>query len=148
MNKTESASLILKLYEMRREPLMRDARNWVVSFSPESTDDVMNAMINPKTSGMLRMVISYWDMAASFVNHGAIDQEMFEEVHGEHVIVFAKIEPYLNDIRVAFGNPTFLINLERLIMRQPDAKEMLASRREMIKRMMAARAEAAKTDSD
>ena len=144
MNKSESAELILRLYETRREPLMRDARNWVVSFFPNSTEDVMKAMINPETSGLLRMVISYWDMAASFVNHGAIDEEMFDEVHGEHIIVFSKIEPYLEDIRVAFSNPKFLLNLEKLIMRQPNAKEMLAGRREMIKKMMAARTEAAK----
>ncbi len=142
MNKSESAELILRLYETRREPLMREARNWVVSFLPNSPEDVMQAMINPQTSGLLRMVISYWDMAASFVNHGAIDEEMFDEVHGEHIIVFSKIEPYLEDVRVAFGNPKFLLNLERLIMRQPNAKEMLAGRREMIKKMMTARSEA------
>lgn len=90
MSKAESADLILKLYELRREATMREARNWMIGFFPESAADIMQAMINPETSAFYRMVTSYWDMAASFVNHGAIDEEMFADAHGEHVIVFSK----------------------------------------------------------
>ena len=79
MSKAESADLILKLYETRREPVMREARSWAISFLPESAQDVMQVMINPETSAYYRMVMTYWDMAASFVNHGAIDEEMFAD---------------------------------------------------------------------
>jgi len=144
MSKAESAELILKLYELRREPTMREARNWMMTFFPESVQDIMQAMISPETSGYYRMVVSYWDMAASFVNHGAIDEEMFTDAHGEHAVVFSKIEPHLADLRETMGNPKILANLETLIMRHPDAKEMLAGRREMMKRMVAARREMAK----
>ncbi len=143
MSKHESADLILKLYETRREPLMRDARNWFVGFSPNSAQEIMQTMFNPETSGLFRMVISYWDMAASFVNHGAIDETMFDEVHGEHIMVFAKIEPFLEEVRQTFENPTFLMNLEKLVMRQPNAKEMLERRREMMKGWLEARAKMA-----
>ena len=88
MKKVESADLIMKLYELRREETMRNARNWFISFFPESVDEVMNAMIDEKTSAYYRMVISYWDMAATFVNKDAIDEEMFNETVGEHIVVF------------------------------------------------------------
>ncbi len=145
MSKAESADLILKLYDLRREDKMREARNWMVSFFPESTQDIMQALINPETSAYYRMVTSYWDMAASFVNHGAIDEEMFTDSQGEHFVVFAKIEPFLQELRETMGNPNAFGNLEKLIMRQPDAKEKLAKTRETMKRWMQARAEMSKT---
>ncbi len=145
MSKAESAELILKLYDLRREAKMREARNWTMTFFPESTQDIMQAMINPETSAYYRMVVTYWDMAASFVNHGAIDEEMFADAHGEHFVVFSKVEPFLAELRETMGNPNMLKNLETLIMRQPDAKERLAKSREMMKRMVQARAEMSKS---
>ncbi len=145
MSKAESAELILKLYDLRREAKMREARNWLLSFFPESAQDIMQAIINPETSAYYRMVTSYWDMAASFVNHGAIDEEMFADAHGEHVLIFSKIEPFLAELRETMQSPGYLKNLETLIMKMPNAQEMLAGRREMIKRMMKARNEAAQS---
>ena len=139
-NKTESAHLILKLYELRRDEKMRDARNWIVSFFPESAQDILNAMISAETSAYFRMVTSYWDMAASFVNHGAIDEEMFNDVQSEHIVAFSKIEPFLEEVRTILGNPGFLHNLEKLIMKSPEVKDVLAKRRETMKRWMQARA--------
>ncbi|MCA1622218.1 MAG: hypothetical protein LC768_00185 [Acidobacteria bacterium] len=143
MSKAKSADLILKLYELRREEKMREARNWMITFFPESAQDITQTMMNDETSAYYRMVTSYWDMAASFVNHGAINEKMFNEVSGEAVMVFSRIEPFLEEIRGMNGSPNYLANLEKLIMRMPDAKEMLAKRREMMKRMMQARNEAA-----
>lgn len=142
MSKADSADLILKLYELRREVTMREARNWMMTFFPDNVQDVMQAMVKTETSAYYRMVTTYWDMAASFVNHDAIDEEMFADAHGEHIIVFSKIEPFLGEVREMMGSPKYLNNLETLIMKMPDAKEMLAGRREMMKRMMQARLEA------
>ena len=141
MSKAKSADLILKLYELRREAKMREARNWMITFFPESAGDVMQTMLNQETSAYYRMVTTYWDMAASFVNHGAINEKMFNEVTGEAVLVFSKIEPFLEEIRRTMDSPNYLANLEKLIMRMPDAKEMLAKRRETMKRMMQMRNE-------
>lgn len=138
MSKAESADLIMKLYDLRREEKMRDARNWMAGFFPESAEDIMAAMLNPESSAYFRMVTSYWDMAASFVNHGAIDEDMFRDTSGEHMIVFSKIEPYLEDFRAAMGNPNYLKNLEALVTRLPDYKEILKSRREMIRKFIEA----------
>ena len=140
--KQEDANLILKLYELRREEVMRKARDWyAMQFNPESLQEITDVMMSDK-SPYYRMVTTYWDMAASFVNHGAIDEQMFSEANMEHVMVFAKIEPFIAEIRSLFI-PTYLENLEKLVMRRPNAKEFLASMRERFKQFAALRAEAA-----
>ena len=138
---TKSADLIMKLYELRREATMREARNWFISFFPESIEDIMRTMIDPQTSAYYRMVTTYWDMAAGFVNHGAIDEEMFLDSNGECWIVFAKVQPYIENVRELLANANYLRNLEKLLMRQPNALETCETRRESMKRWMAARAE-------
>lgn len=140
-SKAESAELILKLYDLRREATMREARSWMLTFFPESAQDVMNAIMKPDTSAYYRMVVSYWNMAASLVNHGAIDEEMFNDANGEHIVIFSKIEPFLSELREIMGNPKVLANLEKLVMRQRDAKEILAKTRETMKRVMEMRAQ-------
>ena len=99
----ESATLLIRLYELRREPTMREARGWYArSFNPSTVDEVVQALSGPN-SAHFRMVTSYWEMAASFVNHGAIDEAMFVDANGEHLVVFAKIEPFLTEYRARMG---------------------------------------------
>ena len=142
---SESAELIMRLYDLRREATMREARNWyLTSFFPESAQDVITALVATESSAFFRMVTSYWDMAAGFVNRGAIDEEMFHDSAGECMVVFSKVEPYIDEVRIVIGSQKMMANLEALVMRVPNAKTILAERREMIKRMMAARAETAK----
>ena len=145
MSKAESAELILRLYELRRDATMREARNWIASFMPESAEDVIKAMINEQSSAYFRMVTSYWDMAASLVNNGAIDEQMFNDANGEHNFVFSKVEPFLEQVRQTIGNPNMLMNLEKLVMRQSDAKEKLGRIRAMVERRMKAQAEMSKS---
>jgi hypothetical protein len=141
--KYEDANLILKLYELRREEVMRKARDWYVQqFNPGSLQEISDVMMSDK-SAYYRMVTTYWDMAASFVNHGAIDEQMFSDANMEHVVVFAKIEPFLAEIRSTFIMPNYLANLEKLVMNRPDAKEFLSGLRERFKQFAAMRAEAA-----
>jgi hypothetical protein len=135
----------MQLYDLRREATMREGRDWFVAFFPSGAQDIIQAMVDPKTSGYYRMVVSYWDMAASFVNRGAIDEEMFMETCGESMMVFAKIEPFVDEVRTILGNPRYAKNLEALAMRMPDAKEALAARREMLSRMIEARADMAES---
>jgi hypothetical protein len=133
MSKVESADLILKLYDLRREETMRKARNWIFMFNPTSVEDVEKAMMDPEVGGYLRMVLSYWDMAGSFVNHGAIDADMFNETVGEHIGVFAKIEPFIEDLRAKWGQPDAFKNLEKVIYDKPGGKEQLVRTREWMK---------------
>src|SRR2546423_35680 len=140
-DKAKSAELIMKLYELRREDVMRQARNWFFSFNPESIEDIAQAAMG-EHSAFYRMVTTYWDMACSFVNHGAIDEEMFNDAAGEHIFVFAKIQPFLEQIRAANNSPNYLLQLEKLIMSMPDAEARIARSREMSKRFAQARAAA------
>lgn len=133
MSKVESADLILKLYDLRREDKMRDARNWMFSFNPTSADEYFQTMMDPEVGGYLRMVTSYWDMAASFVNHGAIDAEMFNDTAGEHIMVFAKVEPLLAELREKFQNPNAFKHLEKVIYDIPEGRERLAKTQEWMK---------------
>jgi len=145
MGKQADADLILKLYDLRREPVMREARNWFFSFNPTTVAEYMEAMMGDH-SGHLRMVISYWDMAASLVNNGAIDEQMFNDANGEHLFIFAKIEPILEELRQQWQQPDMLKHFETIIRRVPENKEKLAAIRErikMIQGMMAERAKAA-----
>ncbi len=147
MGKQEDANLILRLYEIRREPVMREARNWFFSFNPTSAAEYMEAIMG-EHSGHLRMVITYWDMAASLVNNGAIDEQMFNDANGEHLFIFAKIEPILEELRQQWNQPEMLKHFETLIRRIPNNQEKLAGMRERIKMitaMMAERAAKAQT---
>lgn len=132
MSKVESADLILKLYDLRREEKMREARNWIFSFNPTSVDEYWATMMDPQVGGYLRMVTSYWDMAASLVNHGAIDAEMFNDTVGEHIMVFAKIQPILAELRERFQNPKAFQHLEKVILDQPDGQERVNKTQEFM----------------
>ncbi len=131
-NKYESAQLLLKLYEIRREETMRLARDWFIGFFPESPQDIIDAL-RGKDSGYYRMVVSYWDMAASFVNHDVIDEEMFSDTILEHIAVFSKVQPFIAELRSLVGEPQYLKHLESLVMRTPNAEERLAQIRRRMK---------------
>ena len=143
MGKHEDADLILKLYDLRREAVMRDARNWLFTFNPTSIQDVMQTMVG-EHSGHLRMVMSYWDMACALVTNGAIDEQLFNQTNGEHIFVYMKIEPVLEDIRKMFDNPEFLKSLETVVKRIPDIETKLPQMRERMARFAAAREEQTK----
>lgn len=137
MSKFESADLILKLYDLRREKTMREARNWIFSFNPTSADDFEKTMMDPEVGGYLRMVTSYWDMAAALVNHGAIDADMFKDTVGEHIMVFALIEPFLADLRAKWEMPEAFSNLEKVIMNLPEGAERVKKTQEWRKTIQA-----------
>jgi hypothetical protein len=136
MSIQEEAGLILKLYELRREETMRKARDWYFrEFNPQSLADFSAAMFG-EHSGHLRMVVTYWDMAAALVNRGAISMDLFNDANGEHVGIFAKLEPLLGEIRKAYS-PQFAMHLEKLIDATPDGRKRTAATREQMKAMRA-----------
>ncbi|HKR60428.1 MAG TPA: hypothetical protein VJS64_11900 [Pyrinomonadaceae bacterium] len=124
----ESMLGILRLYELRSEPTMRKARDWFATrFYPESTQDILKVLTS-EHSADFRMVASYWDMAAAFVVFEAIDGEMFNAINTEHVAVYAKLQPFLADLRATPGIPPYLFlkHLEPVVLRLPDAQERVA----------------------
>ena len=137
--KHKDADLILKLYDLRREETMRKARDWMIRFNPESMQDIVDELLG-ENNAYFRQVTSYWEMVAAIVNHGGIDEEMFNDTHGEHLVVFAKLQPFLADMRAQFG-PNSFQQLEKLVMRTPNIDERLANIRERFRRFAAIRAE-------
>jgi len=140
----ESAELILKLYDLRREDTMRKARDFMVSFDPRTFEEFMAGFTGPN-SGYVRMVTSYWEMAASLVVNGAIDAKMFLDANGEHILTFSKVQPFLSQLREMFQNPNVMKSLETLVLSQPDGQKRVDSTREMIRNMIAMRSAAAKS---
>jgi len=134
----ESADLIIKLYGLRREEKLRTAREWFTKdFHPTSAQDVLNTL-RSEHSVYFRMVTSYWEMAASFVNHGAIDWKMFMDANpGEPVNVFVKLYPYLEELRSMFSSKyddaQAFQHLEQVVMQLPHAREQLEERMEQFK---------------
>ncbi len=130
----DEANIILRLYELRREETMRKARDWFFrDFNPQSFADFKNTMFT-EHGPHLRMVMSYWDMAAALVNHGAVGMHLFSETNGEYIGVYAKVEPFLKELRAAFS-PQFLVNLEKLVNSVPGDKERIENFRERMKMM-------------
>ena len=135
----DSATLILKLFELRREPLLREARAWFLrDFNPQTMEEALALAGGPKND-WFRMVIGYWDMAASFVVYGAIDGDMFRAANTEIMATFAKLEPFLADMRKISGIPEFARHLETVVRAQPGADERLRLLRDQFRRMAEAR---------
>lgn len=133
----KSAQSLMRLYEIRREEKLREARHWVIrSFNPKSVEDVSEVM---KTDEYVyvRMVVGYWDMAASFVVHEAIDAEMFREVSSEMLAVYCKVEHMIDELREGLGQPTFFKNVEKVAADWPGAKERMAGMRSYFHEMAA-----------
>jgi hypothetical protein len=125
----ESAQLNLQLYELRREPVLREARAWFLTeFTPESFADLA-AVAGGARNASFRMVLGYWDMAASLVTSGAIDGDAFRAAHGEVFLTFSKVHPFLAELRVAAGEPEFCRHLETVVLAAPGAEEVMARRR-------------------
>jgi hypothetical protein len=117
------AELILKLYEARREAEIRKARQWwTTTFWPESADEIVKVMRSAGSpeNAWLRQVLGYWNMAGSFVSHGVLNEDLFFEpsFSGEMFFIYAKVEPFLKDLREKLQNPMLLANLEKLIHSQ------------------------------
>ncbi len=132
-NKTDSASIVLKLYELRRDPEMREAREWYLTkFNPKSAEEIVKLLMESfEGSRYYRMVTSYWDMASSLVNNGAIDRTVFLDANTEHIAILAKIHPYLAEVQKLYRD-TYMKQLETLVMSLPNADKLLAGRTKLL----------------
>jgi hypothetical protein len=134
--KAQDALVIVKLYELRSDALMREARAWFFSeFAPQSGKEIVTLMMRgEKQSAFYRMVASHWEVAASLVNNGGIDEQLFLDANSEHVVVFAKLQPFLTEIRETIGEPDYLAHLEKLVMNIPNVERKLENRRRLLER--------------
>ena len=112
------AEIILKLYDLRRETVMRQARAWVVGeFWPATAEDYFAVALNPTDphNAFLRQVMSYWEMAAAMVIHGAVSAELFVDCNAEGFLLLAKFAPFVDDIRQKM--PTFMLKTSEMVKR-------------------------------
>jgi len=126
----ESARLNLQLFEMRRDPVLREARQWWLdSFTPKSFEELLAIAAGERNSSF-RMVAGYWDMAASMVTSGAIDAASFLAAHAEIWATIAKVQPFLAQLREGSGIAEFLRNAEKVVTQAPGGMERLQMLRE------------------
>jgi hypothetical protein len=129
----ENAQLNLTLFDLRREPVLREAREWFVrDFNPDTFDEFLDA-VRGKRNASFRMVLSYWNMAASLVSDGAISPDAFRAAHDEIFATFSKIHPHLAQLRSAAGEPDFCKRMEAVVLGAPDAEAILERRRRVLK---------------
>ena len=129
----ESAQLNLQLFDLRRDPVLREARSWfLLDFHPLSLEELLAAVAGDRNAS-IRMVLGYWDMAASLVTSGAIDGDAFRAAHGEMFGTFAKVQPFLAELRSTSGESEFCAHIEAVVLAMPDAVAVMARRRAAIK---------------
>jgi hypothetical protein len=135
----ESGLLNLQLFDLRREPVLREARAWFLNeFNPETMVELITVLSGERNASF-RMVLGYWDMAASLVTTAAIDGDAFRAAHSEVFGTFSKVHPFLAELRTASGEPDFCRHLEAVVLAAPDAEAILSRRREAIRAAARAR---------
>jgi hypothetical protein len=142
----ENAQLNLQLFDLRREPVLREARNWFLQeFNPDTFAEFAAIVGGPRNAAF-RMVLGYWEMAASLVTTGAIDGDAFRAAHGEIIGTFCKIQPHLAELRAVSGEADICKHMEAVVLAIPDAEKLLLRRREWFRAAAAAR-ESAKSST-
>jgi hypothetical protein len=136
---TEDAQIIMRLYDLRRESEMRKARSWFAGFFPRNADDLVQVVkgTNTQENAWFRQVSGYWEMVASFVLRGALNEDLFFDSGNEMWFVLAKVYPFLKEAREKAQSPYYLLRVERLATRTRAGRERLQM---MLKRVEAMRA--------
>ena len=139
----DDANLILRLYDMRREERMRKARAWfTASFKVKTLDDLQKiAPVGSDENASYRMIVTYWDMVASFVLRGVLNEELFFDNSAEMWFTFAKLQPFLKEVREKASIPQGFMRVEKVVTRTKDGRDRLQM---MARRAEAMRAKAAK----
>lgn len=130
----EDAQLILKLYELRREELLRKARRWIVSeFNPRTAEEFLAVINDPgsEKNAYYRQVLSYWEMAASLVLHGAVKPDLFFDSNGEGLYILAKFSPFREEIQARTGRP-FMRQTSQLVEKYTVARDLFNRMRKQL----------------
>jgi hypothetical protein len=132
----EDATIILKLYELRQEAVLRKARQWVsLEFNPATADELLAVAQGSGTqeNAYYRQALTYWEMAASLVLHGAVKADLFLDSNGEGLYFFAKFHAFQEEFQARTGRP-FMRHTAKLIEKYPMARDIFNS---MLKSMRA-----------
>jgi hypothetical protein len=129
--------LMLRFYELRHEPQLRGARDWYLdSFYPTSIDEIKRKYRGGDAEKSIVMVLNYWEMVASILNRGLMDEEMFFENNGEMWVVWDRIRQFAPAWRSSHKNPHLFRNLEDACKRFEDSREQNSPGSTMILRRM------------
>ncbi len=142
----QDAQVLMQLYDLRREPVIRAARKFMAAeFWPPNYDEfkALFAEFGSERNSWARQCLTYWDMAAAMVLHGAIQEDLFFAVNGEPFFLFAKYGHYLEQLRKEYI-PDFLVNLEELAKRPQGKQKVKQFQIRIEARKQAAAAKAAK----
>lgn len=129
-------NVILKLYDLRREELMRKARSYVGGkFAPKSADELVS-IVNAGTleSAYVLQVYGYWDMVAAFVLDGPLDQRLVYDTCQEMYFLYAKIQPYLAEFRRQMSLPEWMQSIERVVEGSSKGRKRVAGMRKSMER--------------
>ena len=129
---TADAQLILQLYDLRREAEMRKARAWLAGeFFPQSADDLMKVVsaMGTQENSWFRQVGGYWGIVASFVLQGVLNEDLFLQpaFSGELFLMYAKIHPFLKELREKLNDPNAFLTLEKAVTRTKWGKNRSSS---------------------
>ena len=115
----EQAQLQLKFYDLRREARLRQARDWFSkNYFADNFDEAMKiAPMGTEAGTSYMMVVSYWDQACAYLNHGLLNEDLFFETSGEFFFVWERVKPAIKEGRKRFSNPLFLAHLEKAATR-------------------------------
>jgi hypothetical protein len=138
----EQAQLQLKLYDLRREPKLRQARDWYwQNYWADSLDEAMRvAPMGTEAGTFFMMVVSYWDQACAYLNYGLLHEDLFFETSGEFFGVWERLKPSIAEGRKRWSNPLFMANLEKAANRfeawsEKRAPGQIAAMRQMMQQM-------------
>jgi hypothetical protein len=136
MATSQDAELILKLYELRTEPTMREARKFVGNFNPATFEEFIAVQrdAGSQNNAYWRQALSYWDMAVAMVMRGAIDADLFLDCNAENIFYYAKFSPFHKQYQETIGQP-FMRQTAALIEKYPAAQARYAN---MLKRFQTA----------
>jgi hypothetical protein len=110
--------------------VLREAREWFLrEFNPDTFAEAVQIVTGERNSSF-RMVLGYWDMAASLVTAGAIDAEAFLAANNEIFATFGKVQPFLEEARAATGEHDFCKHMEAVVMSAPGAQAIVTRRRD------------------
>jgi hypothetical protein len=135
----EDAKIVMRLYDLRRESELRKARAWFAAFWPDAADEVVKVLhaFGSQENAWIRQVSGYWEMAASLVLRGALNEDLFFDSGGELWFTLSKVHPFLKEIRQKAQAPYYLMHSEKLAMRTKAGRDRL---RMMLKRAESRRA--------
>jgi hypothetical protein len=140
----EQAELQLKIFDLRRESRLRQARDWFAkTYFAETLDEALRiAPMGTEAGTFYMMVVGYWDQACAYLNHGLLHEDLFFETNGEFFFVWERVKPTLQEGRQRFSNPLFLAHVEKAANRfeawsERRAPGHIAAMRQMMKQMAA-----------